>query len=303
MTRAQDDLVTVAQLHALGLGRSAVAHRVRHGWLHPALPTVYTTGNGALTPRGSIVAALLWAGDDAVVSHGSAAWVWGLIERPPAVPVLTVIARNRKSRPEVRVHRSLTLERQDIRMRHGLPVTVPALTLLDYASETGDDGVDDALAAARLARLATDTELDEVVARHPRRPGLPALRRALARQGGATITRSEAERRFLRLVADAELPRPEVNVQLGGMEVDFLWRPERLVVEVDGWRHHSGRVQREHDRWRDQRLTALGLRVIRVTWRQLTRTPVAVAARLAQALAGGGIGSPGTPGLAAVLRG
>lgn len=286
VSRAQDDLVTQAQLRTLGLGRAAVAHRVLQRRLHPVLPRVFAYGSGLLTPRGRQAAALLWAGDGVVLSHASAAWLWGLTDGVPDLPAITVVGRHVTARTDVQVH-CLSLDSPDIRLRCGLPTTAPPVTLVDLASEATDDAVASALAAARLARLVSDHELEDVMRRHPRRHGLARLRRVLATDAGATVTRSEAERRFLKLVADAELPRPEVNVQVGAMEVDFLWRPERLVVEVDGWRHHSGRAKWEHDRWRDQRLTALGLRVMRVTWRQLTQTPMAVAVRLAQALASG----------------
>ena len=98
-------------------------------------------------------------------------------------------------------------------------------------------------------------------------------------------TRSEAERRLLRLVERARLPRPETNARLAGYEVDALWRLQRLIVEVDGYAFHGGREAFEQDRRRDADLMVAGHRVLRVTWRQLTREPEAVAARLAVTLA------------------
>jgi very-short-patch-repair endonuclease len=77
---------------------------------------------------------------------------------------------------------------------------------------------------------------------------------------------------------------PERNVRIAGHEVDLLWRRERLVVEVDGFAHHSDRKAFERDRRRDADLIAAGYRVIRITWRQLVSEPEAVAVRLARAL-------------------
>jgi very-short-patch-repair endonuclease len=71
---------------------------------------------------------------------------------------------------------------------------------------------------------------------------------------------------------------------VNGIEVDLLWREQRLVVEVDGFAYHSGRAAFERDRVRDSRLVALGIRVVRVTWRQIVHEPSAVIAGLAQAL-------------------
>ena len=65
------------------------------------------------------------------------------------------------------------------------------------------------------------------------------------------------------------LPRPEINARLAGYEVDFLWRTQRLVVEVDGFRFHGHRLAFERDREMQQALTAAGYRVSRITWRQL----------------------------------
>jgi very-short-patch-repair endonuclease len=101
----------------------------------------------------------------------------------------------------------------------------------------------------------------------------------------AAPTRSEAERRLLQLIRSADLAPPEVNVRLGRYEVDFRWRDERLVVEVDGFAYHANRRAFERDRRRDATLAASGYTVLRVTWRQLVDSPEAVIARIAATLA------------------
>ncbi len=83
----------------------------------------------------------------------------------------------------------------------------------------------------------------------------------------------------------AGLPAPETNARIAGLEVDFLWRRERVVAEVDGFAFHSSRASFERDRRRDGRLAERGLRVVRFTWLQLEREPYYVVARLANALA------------------
>ena len=70
----------------------------------------------------------------------------------------------------------------------------------------------------------------------------------------------------------------------GRYELDFLWRAERLVVEVDGYTYHSDPVAFERDRLRDAELQASGYRVMRVTRRQVRDTPEAVIARIRRAL-------------------
>jgi len=126
--------------------------------------------------------------------------------------------------------------------------------------------------------------LDEVE-RNRRRRGTATLRAVLELDGGPARTRSEAERILLALLRRAALPSPETNARLGPYEVDFVWRQERLVVEVDGYAFHADRRAFERDRVRDGELQARGIRVIRVTWRQLTDRPETVLARIARALA------------------
>jgi very-short-patch-repair endonuclease len=102
---------------------------------------------------------------------------------------------------------------------------------------------------------------------------------------GRQFTRSEAERRLLRLVKAAGLPTPAANTRVAGYEVDFLWPRERLVVEVDGYSFHSARAAFERDRVRDADLQTCGYRVLRITWRRLAEAPDAVTATVATALA------------------
>jgi very-short-patch-repair endonuclease len=98
-------------------------------------------------------------------------------------------------------------------------------------------------------------------------------------------TRSTLERRFLSIMRQAGLPRPQVNHTIGPYEVDFAWLEERVLVEVDGWHAHGHRLAFERDRARDAELAAMGYVVLRFTWRQLRESPLLVAARVAQALA------------------
>lgn len=101
----------------------------------------------------------------------------------------------------------------------------------------------------------------------------------------ADLTRSELERRFLRLCRRHRLPRPEVNARVGPFVVDFLWRSQRLVVETDGYRFHRGRLAFESDRARDVELKLLGHAVVRFTHRQLVDEPSRVARTLRMLLA------------------
>ena len=88
----------------------------------------------------------------------------------------------------------------------------------------------------------------------------------------------------MRLVRKARLPQPEVNVSIEGRERDFVWRDERLVIEVDGYAHHSSRQAMRRDKARDRELTAALWRPARFTYEDVAFEPDATAGELKQLL-------------------
>jgi very-short-patch-repair endonuclease len=276
----QQGHVTRAQALAAGMGPGAFQGRVDRGYLHRVHRGVYRVGHTAPLEFDREMAAVLACGTRTVSSHASAAYLWALGPRPEGdVHVTGPDHRNRRG---VRLHRS-PVAPSDVVRRHGVPVTKPARTLVDFAASTAPLLLERAVEDALRRRLVTRRELELELAR--RRPGSGPLGKLLAREEGPALTRSEAERRFVALVRSAGLPAPEHNVPVEGIEVDLLWREQGLVVEVDGFAYHSGRAAFERDRVRDSRLVASGIRVMRVTWRQIVHEPLAVVAGLAQALA------------------
>ncbi|NIQ52897.1 MAG: DUF559 domain-containing protein [Gammaproteobacteria bacterium] len=193
-----------------------------------------------------------------------------------------------RRRPGVRVHRVRALPPDEVTRIDGIPVTNPVRTLLDLAGAVDRRDLERALARADRQGLAGRKKILALLARHPRRPGAGALRACLRADISPALTRSRAEEEFLDLAGRAQFRAPEANVVIEGHEVDFLWRAERLVVEVDGFAYHGSRRTFERDRRRDAVLAARGYHVMRVTWRQLGTEPEAVVARLAQALARAG---------------
>jgi very-short-patch-repair endonuclease len=185
----------------------------------------------------------------------------------------------------VRRHRDPRLHDEELARVHGLPLTGPARTLLDLAASMRSWELERLIEEAHIQRLTTRAELLASLERARGRAGAPAFRAALARHDEPALTRSEAERRLLTLVRAARLPPPETNVRLGRYEVDFLWRQQRVVVEVDGFAFHSSQAAFERDRVRDADLQALGYRVLRITWRRLIAEPEAAVARIAALLA------------------
>jgi very-short-patch-repair endonuclease len=282
----QHGLVTRAQLLAAGLGPGGAGHRVRSGRLRPVHCGVYRIGP-LVSPQEGEMAGVLACGSDAWVSDGSAAALWSLLPAPGGSRTVDITRRSCHPcrRPRLRVHSDPGIRADEVTTVLGIPATTPARTVFDLAAVVGARDLEQALARAAREGLATLEDVRSLMQGRPRRRGAPVLRVLLAQPGGPAMTKSKAEDRFLELIAKGQLPRPETNVDVGGYEVDALWRTERLVVEVDGFAFHASRERFENDRRRDARLTALGYQVMRVTWRQMVEEPEAMLVRLARALA------------------
>jgi very-short-patch-repair endonuclease len=231
------------------------------------------------------MAAVLACGGGAVISHHTAAYRWQLLPYPAQQrPVdITVAGRYPGRRAGIKVHRVVSLDRRDFWVRDAIPITTPARTLLDLAAVASPDELDRAFAEAQVLRLVDARGIEDQLERNPARAGVRALRALI--DAPPAPTRSEAERRFLRLIRAAGLPEPRVNARVGRYQVDFLWPEHRLAVEIDGYTYHANHRAFERDRDRDAALAAAGYLVLRVTWRHLTRQPERVAARVAAALA------------------
>lgn len=167
-----------------------------------------------------------------------------------------------------------------------IPITTPARTLLDLAASLPSRDLERALVESLASRRTSRAEILMLTDRHRRHAGSAGLR-ALLEDGEPAHTQSEAEDRFLALMSDVRLPRPEVDVSVEGYRVDFLWRAAKLVVEVDGFAFHSTAGRRSADKRRDAALAAAGYRTIRFGWDQLTKEPNLVQVQVAQALARG----------------
>jgi very-short-patch-repair endonuclease len=288
VTGRQRGRIARRQLRAIGVASSAITWLTAHDRLFPLHRGVFAFGHRAPTELGDETAALLAAGDDAVLSRLSAAVLWGLL--PPAsgdgLIHITLPGRHGPTLPGVHIHRTRALTSADVRVRQGLPVVSPACALLDIAELVTARQFELACDQAMVDRIVTPGQIAELLARTSGRRAGVLLAAELARLSeGPTLTRSEAEELFLRLIRLAMLPVPRVNSRAHGYEIDFYWPQQRFAVEVDGYRFHSSRRAFEHDRRKDAALQAAGIIVLRVTWRQLQDEPFAIVARVAQCLA------------------
>ncbi len=233
------------------------------------------------------MAAVLACGPGALLSHRSAALLWGLVPSSPTRVDVTVPTRSPRSSQGVLVHRPRSLSERDRTAVRSIPCTSVARTLVDLAGVVNRRQLERACNQAEVLRLFDHRAVAEALNRGRGRRGAALLRRVLADSARAhTFTRSELEERFLALCRSAGLPQPRVNawVELApgdGLEVDFLWPAQRIIAETDGRAAHATRWAFENDRRRDQRLIAAGYTVVRFTWDQVTSRPQEVDATLA----------------------
>jgi very-short-patch-repair endonuclease len=283
IARAQHGVITTAQLESAGFGRSAIARRVRGEWLVRIYEGVYRIGVVA-GPFAGEMAALLACGPLSVIGHRSAVIVMGLRWRYCG-PVEVVLPHEvQLGRTGVPCRRVIALAADEVAVRHGLRVTTPARTLVDLAATTSRGDLERLAEEILFQRLASTAEIIDAIGRGAGRPGVRKLRAIADLLDEASFTRSEAERRLKTLLRGAGLPMPRMNVKRAGWEVDAVWDRQRLVVEVDGYRSHGTRPQFERDRTKDAQMMLAGYRVLRFTWRQITREPTVVIATIAAAL-------------------
>lgn len=253
--------ITHAQLLAAGLTARRIESWAASGRLRAVHHGVYALGPPPMTDHERWMAAVLATGG--VLSDRSAAALWAIWTNVRSYEHV-IVPRSAKFRHEgLRIHRPRRFDPVDATTVDGITVTRPARTLLDLAGALPARPLADALREARVRGLITDDALRDVLARHPAHRGTRGLGYALT----GPFTRSRLERRFLRLVAEHDLPAPVVNVRVGPYEVDAQFG--RLVVELDGGQHAGAWAQ---DARRDAFLRSRGFHVLRLTWWTCTAT-------------------------------
>ena len=269
---ARDELLNT------GLSRKAIDYRVRTGRLIIVYRGVYAVDYRRKEPIAIAAAAVLAGGPDAVLSHFSAAALWGLTKRWPDPPEITIVSGDRRPKG-IRVHRSTTLTRQDIRHHRGIRTTSPARTTLDIAPNLNKSNLARAVNDGRLSGHLHLNALNDVIQHNPTHRG-SALLAPFVADSSSHPTRSSFEDDFLQFAQTHGLPTPRTNVHVGGYEVDILFEAERVIVELDGWHHHRSRESFERDRERDAHSLLAGYITVRITWARIHSDPEREAARL-----------------------
>lgn len=290
VAQIQHGAITTAQaLKALGPGRKG--RWVADGRLISVQPGVFRVAGAPQTWHQSVQAAAL--ATEGIVSHRSAAELWGLI--PPAgyVDVSVLPSRQPVLRPPAILHRIADLHPELATERQGFRVTDPVRTVIDLGLVLPTWSVRDALSRGLTTRLLGIREVER-------------LRDALGRQGrnGTGIMRavleerlltahteeSLLEARFVDLVQRHDLPRLIFQHEIWHAgrfiaRVDAAYPELLLAIEVDGFAAHSSPDAFQRDRTRQNRMVALGWTVLRFTWADVVGDPSAVANTIRQARA------------------
>ncbi|MEA2386965.1 MAG: hypothetical protein QOJ22_1139 [Thermoleophilaceae bacterium] len=269
LVRRQHWVIARRQLLALGFTPEWIRHAIASKRLYPIYRGVYAVGRRHLTQEGYFIAAVLACGESAVLSHESAAMLWGILPVRRRAIEISVPAGSHPRRPGISVHRRRNVE---VRHRKGIPVTSPIQTLIDTAPRLDGPHLERAVNEA-INRDLTDTD---------------KLRRAVT--GGKlcqlldrdtfTVTDTELEQRLLPIARRAGLPKPLTQVVVNGYRVDFYFPELGIVVEADSLRFHRTPLQQRTDGLRNHAHAVAGLVALRFTHWEIFHDPGYVARTL-----------------------
>lgn len=273
------------QLLGLDVSKPTIKSWLRSGRLHSYFRGVYLLGHEAMTPKGRMLAPVLAYGDDAVLGYRSAGHWRGFYRTARRDVDVIVPGRSKAKQDGIDLHLVRSLDSRDVTEHEGVPITTVPRTLLDLAEVLNPRQLKRAVEEADRLKLFDARAVQELLERSPGRHGLKPLGSLLADFDYHPLSRSEFEALFYDFCIEYELPRPTMNAPILDYQADAHWPGTNLIVELDSYGFHSDRRTFESDRLRDAELMLAGYRVVRVTYRQLTRQPQALASRLRNLLA------------------
>ena len=275
LVERQHGVVAHRQLQQLGLGRSSIRWRVKSGRLHPVRRGVYAVGRPQLSRLGHWMAAVLACGDGAVLSHSSAAALWGFGSERRGLIEVSLPPGRRCRRPGIRAYRRAALKPEDLTEHEGIPVTGPVRTLIDEATRLPPRRLERAVNEAdKLERVEADVlyaRLDD----YRGEAGVGPLRKLLDPLH-FRLSDSDLEQAMRPIARAVGLSVPETKAWVNGYEVDFFWPELGIVVEADGLKYHRTASQQRRGLERDQAHLAAGLWPLRFSHWQVAREPAHV---------------------------
>ncbi len=288
---AQYGVISRRQLIDAGISYGVIDHRLRSGALVHVDRGVYRARVAPPSGEQSLMAAVLGIGGAAVVSHQSAAHLWGLLGRRPEQPHVTTSTGRWRPKP-FHVHRSMDLAVEHITSVRGIPTTTPARTVVDLGASAPRLAVS-AFNQVLRDRLVTLSEFEILIGDIGRqgRAGVGVIRKLVEERAKWVGTNESAlEDEFRRIIDRSLLPIPVAQYEIRddrGMFIgraDFAYPERRLVIELDGYRFHSDPEAFARDRNRQNRLLLAGYRILRYTAKDLRQNPDRVVADLVRSL-------------------
>lgn len=269
-------VVTRAELLDAGVTRQQIGSRLASGGLIRVHRGVYRVGHRAPSTEATYLAAVLAAGEGALLSGLAAANLHGLVRGSP--PPAEVVARTERRMEGVRVHRCRSLDARDATAVAGIPVMTVPRTLVDISSVVSSDALARACHEAGVRYRTTPAQVEAVLEQRPNSRGARKLRSVIDRD--VRVTLSKLERSFLQLLDAEGLPLPLTNRPAGGFRVDCRWPQRRLTVELDSFRFHNSRHSWELDRRREREARARGDEFHRFTYGDVVDNPRALLSEL-----------------------
>jgi hypothetical protein len=269
-------VVTRAQLRLAGVTPQEIRSRVQRGGLLRVHPGVYRVGHRAPSTEATYLAAVLAAGEGAVLSGMAAAHLQVLVRGESPMPEVT--ARTERRIEGVKTHRSRSLNAQVVTRLRGIPITTVPRTLVDVAAVLSADALARACHEAGVRYRTTPAQVEAVLEARPQSPGARKLRRVI--HGDVHVTLSALEARFLELLREEGLPLPLTNRLAGGRRVDCRWPEYRLIVELDSYRFHNSRYSWEQDRRREREARVQGDEFRRYSYDDVTGDPTLMLSEL-----------------------
>jgi predicted transcriptional regulator of viral defense system len=283
LARRQAGVVARRQLLAVGWSSSRLHRAVARGRLVQVVRGVYRVAGAPWSRAAAQHAAILMAGDGAVLARWSAAELHGIAE-PKRGPVEVLAPHPRKS-PEgsgwlLRLKCTRSLPDHEQSERSGLPATSGARTLLDLADVASTSRLTELVAAGVRVRACTLQKMRDIIEAHPNAHGRGRLRHVLdVLADDGSRARSDVEVTALQSLLDAGLPRPVVAHRVVDeqgrfiAEVDLAYPQLRLAIEIDGFRWHSSPERKRRDEQRQNRLVLAGWTVLRFSASEVLARP------------------------------
>lgn len=270
------------QLLAADVSEEWIEKRLGKGGLIRTYRGVYRVGHAAPSAEADYMAAVLACGEGSALRRLAAAHLLNMRRRAPW-PDPEVWTPTERRIEGIDTKRTRNLDRRDVTIHRGIPVTTPARTLLDLADAVSADELARAVHQADVIHGTTPDDVEAAIRRRPNAKGIAELRRIL--WGDSDRILSELEKAFIKLLKQNGLPLPITNRPAGGRLVDCRWPEHKLTVELDGYRFHRTRHAFEQDRQRERQAYARGDQFRRYTYGDVVEHPAPTLKELRAVLA------------------